>query len=384
MRPLNRHPSVLRLIFWSCLPVLGALLGGAQPAPGADAPAAAPPSSVAAIGEGEWILYKGNLQAQQRREEESESLNMVLEVAYLGLGSKKPSGEDAEVLLLRMGESPDENAAAVAEAVSLVADPARGLVADLPIQDRGTRVSPLLFKFLPLSIFPARADLPGPAENQPARQGAGKTAIHVLFLEEKELKLTRRVEPDAATGPFSISVTAEPGQRVSFLQDRVEVPFEIARLEKTYRLAPSKTARRFDLLSFESRLEGKFPGEELSLRIELTRSGVRTIEGAAWKQLQAEARALQEIERMIFQKLDPEGARVRVQTFEKEHPSGRLGRYAVGLGLQAENVWEIARERRLYGKTAPDFTLKDLGGKDVTLSKILPGKITLLSFWGVG
>jgi len=377
--PIRPMPSI-----WSCLLIVGA----APLACGADAIVPAVPTPQAPlikIEEGEWLLYKGNLQVQQRRQEESDSLNLALEVAYLGLGSHAARGDAASVLLLRRGESPDEGSAAATEAISLVADPARGLIADLPVHDRGLRVSPLLFKLMPLSIFPTKVDSYVPRTASAERPPRAKTPIHVLFPEEKELMLTWWAsEADPETKSWVVTVSAQAGQNVSFVQNRVEIPFEISRLERSYRLAPSKIASRPELLSFESRLEGKLPGEEFKLHVELTRSEARRIEGPAWKLLQADARALQEIERTIFEKLDPKGARALVQAFEKERSGGRLARYAASLGDQADNVWDIVHERRLYGKTAPDFTLKDLDGKDVTLSKLLPGKITLLSFWGVG
>ena len=42
------------------------------------------------------------------------------------------------------------------------------------------------------------------------------------------------------------------------------------------------------------------------------------------------------------------------------------------------------RLAKIIGKPAPDFTLSDLDGKQVNFRKETAGKVTLLSFWGVG
>ena len=42
------------------------------------------------------------------------------------------------------------------------------------------------------------------------------------------------------------------------------------------------------------------------------------------------------------------------------------------------------RLAKIIGKPAPDFTLNDLDGKQVNFRKETAGKVTLLSFWGVG
>ena len=42
------------------------------------------------------------------------------------------------------------------------------------------------------------------------------------------------------------------------------------------------------------------------------------------------------------------------------------------------------RLAKILGKPAPDFTLSDLDGKQVNFRKETAGKVTLLSFWGVG
>jgi peroxiredoxin len=50
--------------------------------------------------------------------------------------------------------------------------------------------------------------------------------------------------------------------------------------------------------------------------------------------------------------------------------------------------WIMDREREieneLSGKSAPDFTLKDLSGKDVTLSRLIRGNVALIAFSAVG
>ena len=54
---------------------------------------------------------------------------------------------------------------------------------------------------------------------------------------------------------------------------------------------------------------------------------------------------------------------------------------AMDNALQEQKAREEARKNMVEGVTAPDFTLKDLQGKDLTLSS-LRGKYVVLDFWG--
>ena len=49
--------------------------------------------------------------------------------------------------------------------------------------------------------------------------------------------------------------------------------------------------------------------------------------------------------------------------------------------IERQKAREEARKNMVEGVTAPDFTLKDLQGKDLTLSS-LRGKYVVLDFWG--
>ncbi len=310
-------------------------------------------ASLFKVEEGSWHSYKGTLKViTQKAGDEPEELLASLEEAYVGLG---PPGPQQEVLLVRTGESPVGQELATHEAVTLVAAPDATCRAKLPLADRATRVSPVLFNHLPLSIFPSLSDLTPRQWRAPARPGT-----------------------------VSYAVEADRGQKLSFVQNRVELLFEVAALQQVYHLSP----REGRVLNFHSRLEGKvLAGESpvvLKVEVELTQNEALDLKGGKWTELLAEARQVQEIERSLFGSLDAEGAQAKASAFAKAHPGSRLSRFAAGLSQQADDVAPIAKERRLYQKPAPDFTLKDLSGKDVKLSSILPGKITLLSFWSVG
>ena len=54
---------------------------------------------------------------------------------------------------------------------------------------------------------------------------------------------------------------------------------------------------------------------------------------------------------------------------------------AMDNALQEQKAREEARKNMVEGVVAPDFTLKDLQGKDLTLSS-LRGKYVVLDFWG--
>jgi len=330
------------------------------------------------VSEGDWLLYKGTLKASRKSAgESSENLSASLEVAYLGLGPAAGASGGREALLVRSAESQDDASIAASEAVSLVLGSDLAARPVHPIEDRASRVSPLFFNHLPLGLFPALGDAAQREWTAPAR-------LHVLFHEPKEVAASHRIEAPDLAGAVRYTVEAK-GQKVSFLRDRTEVPFEIAALKQAWTLSPSKG----QLLRFESRLEGKLLGDEdaavlVQVEIDLALSQPQRVEGGRWAKLKAEARSLQEIEAALFADFNVERAQAKAQAFEKEASGSRLARFAAGLARQADDVAPIAQERRLYGKPAPDFTLRDLEGKEVTFSKILPGKITLLSFWSVG
>jgi hypothetical protein len=331
-------------------------------------------ASLFKVEEGSWLSYKGTLKViTQKAGDEPEELLASLEEAYVGLG---PPGPQQEVLLVRTGESPVGQELATHEAVTLVAAPGATFRAKLPLADRATRVSPVLFNHLPLSIFPALADVTPRQWRAPAR-------LQVYLHEPRELAASHRLQPAEPSGTV-YAVEADRGQKLSFVQNRVELLFEVAALQQVYHLSP----REGRVLKFHSRLEGKvLAGESpvvLKVEVELTQNETLDLKGGKWTDLLAEARQVQEIERSLFGSLDAEGAQAKASAFAKAHPGSRLSRFAAGLSQQADDVAPIAKERRLYQKPAPDFTLKDLSGKDVKLSSILPGKITLLSFWSVG
>jgi hypothetical protein len=281
------------------------------------------------------------------------------------------------VLLVRTGESPVGQELATHEAVTLVAAPDGTFRAKLPLEDRATRVSPVLFNHLPLSIFPPLADVT-------PRQWRAPAKLQVHLHEPRELAASHKVEPAEPSGTVSYTVEADRGQKLSFVRNRVELLFEVTGLKQVYQLSP----RDGGVLKFQSGLEGRILAGEapvlLKVEVELTQNEALELKGAKWADLLAEARKVQDIERSLFASLDSEGAQAKASAFARAHPGSRLSRFAAGLSQQADDVAPIAKERRLYGKPAPDFTLKDLAGKDVKVSAILPGKITLLSFWSVG
>jgi hypothetical protein len=85
---------------------------------------------------------------------------------------------------------------------------------------------------------------------------------------------------------------------------------------------------------------------------------------------------------------DPEKAGRTLQGFAERHPGLELEEVAAQLAAfaeaaRAEQEGEAAAAAKIVGKPAPDFTLKDLEGKEVSLSDFR-GKVVFLSFWGVG
>jgi hypothetical protein len=77
--------------------------------------------------------------------------------------------------------------------------------------------------------------------------------------------------------------------------------------------------------------------------------------------------------------------------YEKSFPQGALrpsveplrGFIEIEKRRQADEKEARAKAAALIGKPAPDFTLKDLAGQEVSLSQFR-GKVVLLSFWGYG
>lgn len=304
----------------------------------------------AEVPEGTWLAYQGTLKVTTQREgEEPRELSAALQVKYLGLGE--------EVLLLRSADFKEDKDLSVREAVTLDISGGRRPSPVFPVEDRVFRVSPVLFKYLPLWTLSLRAG-----------------RLHVLFFPEpKDVKFISAVgfDPKKNGGDSHIA-----NGKTTFFIDRVEVPFEITKLEVVS--GP---------LLFKHRLEGKLGEdsvEHVRVEIDLKRDEAQDLDAAAFKGLAAEARELKEIERALFASLDGDAAEAKAAAFKKAHPESRLAPFAAGLAAQADTVRKIAGERKLYGKPALDFTLPDLSGKPVTLSALLPGKVTLLSFWAVG
>jgi len=80
-----------------------------------------------------------------------------------------------------------------------------------------------------------------------------------------------------------------------------------------------------------------------------------------------------------------------LKAYSEEFPDGALAdavapsRATVDWSLERVRQQQAAQQRgaEIVGMQAPDFTLKDLSGKDVSLSQY-HGKVILLAFWGVG
>lgn len=81
--------------------------------------------------------------------------------------------------------------------------------------------------------------------------------------------------------------------------------------------------------------------------------------------------------------LEPKDLEMVTSTLDPNIVNGRLkGIFdAVKVRLEAENMRKEAEKNVADGKMAPDFTLKDIQGKDFTLSS-LRGKYVILDFWG--
>lgn len=81
--------------------------------------------------------------------------------------------------------------------------------------------------------------------------------------------------------------------------------------------------------------------------------------------------------------LDTKDLDMVMQTLDPSIVNGRLSGIfeAVKTRIKAKEMQEKAKEAVQDGKMAPDFTLKDINGKDFTLSS-LRGKYVVLDFWG--
>ena len=66
------------------------------------------PTPSVEIGEGAWLLYKGSLKLTKGMGNEAETLNPSVELGYLGLGSPDGAAGAREAVLLRSGESQEE------------------------------------------------------------------------------------------------------------------------------------------------------------------------------------------------------------------------------------------------------------------------------------
>jgi peroxiredoxin len=336
------------------------------------------------IDKGVLLLYKGALKVSRRQmADERDDFSVSLEIGYLGLGDVPPerpgAGTLRRVLLLRSGESPDQEGPTFCEAVTLLAAPDLTFRTEIPAEDRAQRVSPFSFSHLPLGIFPR-------LEGAEVREWKAPARMEVLFSQTCELAMRHRVEAGPRAGTVRYRLEAEAGQRGAFRRDRVEVPFEVIELSQVHTISPADGR----LLAFESRLGVRFPAfalpgeaEERRVEIDLVLSEASRPQEPRLAGLLREATLLREIERSLFVDLSPEVAESKAAAFEKEHPASHLAAFASGLGRQAPAVWPLASERRLYGKPAPDFTLPGLDGAPVTFSALLPGKVTLLAFFSL-
>ena len=80
-----------------------------------------------------------------------------------------------------------------------------------------------------------------------------------------------------------------------------------------------------------------------------------------------------------------------LDAYVKNHPEGVL--VAAAKPLRKHINWRLQQEQQqrhmetraaqMLNQPAPDFTLKDLNDKDVSLSDF-KGKVVMLSFWGYG
>src|SRR5262245_7022133 len=168
----------------------------------------APPAGATAlqVSEGSWLVYQGTLRVATRQgQEDSEDLLASLEAAYLGLS---PPGPSQEVLLARTAESTVGQELAIHEAVTLVPGPDASLSAKLPVEDRATRVSPVLFNSLPLSIFPPLGDFA-------PRQWVAPAKLQVHIHDPLELAASHHVEKAEPEGTVTYTVEARPGQKLS-------------------------------------------------------------------------------------------------------------------------------------------------------------------------
>ena len=220
-----------------------------------------------------------------------------------------------------------------------------------------------------------------------APESDGEAEIEVPSLKlMMPLPVTHRLEAGTESrGPVVRLELKEPVTRSGNLS------VELKRLRWAFELDDQQRFSRGEIRREVIQTAGSFK-KETDARVAIQVLERTELETAEAKAIADEFDALRPIVRALLSGQTEEQIRKagkELTKFRRDHPKGALGGSLPELEVQlASAEAQVAgladpdkAAQKMIGKPAPDFTLKDLEGNDVSLSSF-KGKSVVLSFWG--
>ena len=219
----------------------------------------------------------------------------------------------------------------------------------------------------------------------PAADGEAEIEVPSLKLR-MPLPVTHRLEPGTESrGPVVRLELKEPVTRSGNLS------VELKRLRWAFELDDEQRFTRGEIRREIVQSAGSFK-KETDARVAIKVLERTTLETAEAKAIAAEFDTLRPIVRALLSGQTEDQIRSagkELSKYRADNSKGALGGLLADLEAQlASAESQVAgladpdkAARKMIGKPAPDFTLKDLSGNDVSLSSFR-GKSVVLSFWG--
>ena len=334
---------------------------------------------------GRLAIYEGVVQTSVSGKEKSENR---LTVRLIQASPGEPGRKELLSIRLLMPEGGGKAIVAFDKAaVQSPADPNGG-----PVQVEATDDPPLelqeshseMSEYLPLDVLPSFA---APASGQSARSEA---TVSVLGLAE--VKVPFVIFSKKEGNQLELARSLQEGAKPKFLFN--DQPVNVVLWRERY-VVDSQTGALSHVESTVA-VESKGDGDDgIQQRLEkMLTLDLKKVIPFSGPEADSISSQMKELEGILadFHSLKPlEEISKRVKAFEQAVKGSSLEAVGSAVSARLEAFRDFFEKGddgkalvKLLGKSAPDFKLENLKGEQVSFREASRGKVTLLSFWGVG
>ena len=333
-------------------------------------------------------LLEGKVRFAQEEEDGTviEGSEKAYDAAVLAVPEKGGSGTNGHRLILVRALRGAPGAVAALDRLEIDPETGAGRPGERPLEtEAASGEADLVLPLAPLHALPGRPPFRAPdAGSEPRASEEELQVVPDIFVEARvEARTT------AADGKRVVrrALAGDTGPEFDFIGYKAR----LTEWSESYTIDPErdiieKVARKVVVaVDTGGRTVLLESDVDLALSHAWTRGGEGADElGKALDEVGALERALEE--RKPSSEVAP-----RIEAFEKRVAETPLAALGAAMSSRLEGyrgTFEETAEGRalakVLGREAPDFTLEDLDGKDVSFRSLSRGKVTLLTFWGVG